>query len=528
MDAHVFRHISSRLGSLLQGGRVEGIHEPVSGVTAFSLFASGKKLCLILRAHRSAPLLFLTAKNPLPNPPFPPDSVMRLRKYCEGRRLGTWVADWVNRRMAFAVPGPKDESPGWLLLDCKHGPAYLPKLPENFTTQVKWPPLPLACPLSIVDDASWHEFPVLTPSLRRTLSCLDTNEAAALLNDLEYSQGDLFWYMDEGIPCLLCAWPLPPRDEEEGDSLSLRITTPQSEDTFTLLEAMYMPALLKAAQATQASPTLKQDRAAAKRDKRRHAKRMAEKERLLKLVSLETDARLIQASLWRFAPGTRLESVTLPLLSETAGGETKSIALNPLLTLTENMQAMFHQAHRAERGLAMLESRLRLAAETHSQAAPRPKETPASANTKNIAARNAPPPSLVQTLFSSDGLPLWRGKNAKGNTLIVKLARPFDLWFHVEDGPGAHLLIRREHAEQTIPETTLREAAILAALKSWRKDDPKAPVMAALSKHVRPIKGAAAGTVSVQEVWRSFMVPLDRQLEEKLAGKDVPSSVPHI
>jgi hypothetical protein len=51
-----------------------------------------------------------------------------------------------------------------------------------------------------------------------------------------------------------------------------------------------------------------------------------------------------------------------------------------------------------------------------------------------------------------------------------------------------------------VPERSLAEAATLCALKSWRKDDAKAEVLLAKVKDVRKVKGAAMGSVAVDQV----------------------------
>jgi len=66
--------------------------------------------------------------------------------------------------------------------------------------------------------------------------------------------------------------------------------------------------------------------------------------------------------------------------------------------------------------------------------------------------------------------------------------------------------------------SSLLEAAGLCALKSWRKDDAKAEVLLAHVKDVRKVKGAAIGSVTVDEVERTLLVALDPSLEERLAA----------
>jgi predicted ribosome quality control (RQC) complex YloA/Tae2 family protein len=120
----------------------------------------------------------------------------------------------------------------------------------------------------------------------------------------------------------------------------------------------------------------------------------------------------------------------------------------------------------------------------------------------------------VARLVSSDGFLLLRGKNARGNRRLLKMGRPFDLWLHAEDGPGAHLIIRLSHAAEEPPASTLREAAILVGEKSWQRDAARARVMVARLRHVHAVRGAEPGTVRVDRIEQRLCVSLDRSGQE--------------
>ena len=144
--------------------------------------------------------------------------------------------------------------------------------------------------------------------------------------------------------------------------------------------------------------------------------------------------------------------------------------------------------------------------------------TPANAPSPAAPQFRAPElPKNVQPFRSSDGFLLLRGRDAKGNAQLLKLAAPHDLWMHTGGGPGAHILIRRDHAAQEIPSRTISEAAILSVLKSWRKDETQVDVIAARAKFVHPIRGAKPGTVRIDRMEPAIIVTPDPSLEEKLA-----------
>ena len=81
----------------------------------------------------------------------------------------------------------------------------------------------------------------------------------------------------------------------------------------------------------------------------------------------------------------------------------------------------------------------------------------------------------------------------------------------------AHRTIRRDHAGQHGPGRTLQEAGILAALKSWQKDQDSALIQYSLAKFIHPMKNAAAaGMVRIDRSEGSFRVDKERNLEERL------------
>ena len=80
MDCHVFRRLCDELAPALMGCRIEKIHRPAKDVTLFTLYGTGGKRFLFLRAGRKAPFLFLSTHK-IPVGSAPPADIMRLRKY---------------------------------------------------------------------------------------------------------------------------------------------------------------------------------------------------------------------------------------------------------------------------------------------------------------------------------------------------------------------------------------------------------------------------------------------------------------
>ncbi|NMC48272.1 MAG: DUF814 domain-containing protein [Desulfovibrio sp.] len=207
-----------------------------------------------------------------------------------------------------------------------------------------------------------------------------------------------------------------------------------------------------------------------------------------------------------------------------------TLALDPRLTIIQNMNRLFDRAAKGRRGLAVVAARRAALSEPGGTAdsragwphAARPIGGPSNASPRKTG--TAPPragesfrgiPAHVYT--TDDGLTVLRGKNAKANEdLLRKAASPFDYWFHVRGGPGSHVILRRDHPGQEVPRQSLLQAATLAALASFKSEDSRAEVLMAQVRDVRRSKGFAPGQVRVEAVMETLSVTLDRTLENRL------------
>ncbi|MDR1946378.1 MAG: NFACT RNA binding domain-containing protein [Desulfovibrio sp.] len=263
----------------------------------------------------------------------------------------------------------------------------------------------------------------------------------------------------------------------------------------------------------------KQDKpaAAARKKEEKLAARLRDEERRLSgMVTLGETAEAIKAVLWRFPEDAAPAGIELP----DAGEGARRIALDPRFSLRENMGRMFREAARGKRGLEML--RRRLSAVRDASIEGERKTAGEQAEVKGVAGSGPPPPARrtgaqalplradgrelrgVARFRSSDGFFLLRGRNAAGNDLLLKSGSGHDYWLHVEDLPGAHVLVRRSHAAEEVPEATLREAAALAVEKSAAQGE--ATVMVALLRHVRRKAKSAPGAVEIASVLRRIVV----------------------
>jgi predicted ribosome quality control (RQC) complex YloA/Tae2 family protein len=122
----------------------------------------------------------------------------------------------------------------------------------------------------------------------------------------------------------------------------------------------------------------------------------------------------------------------------------------------------------------------------------------------------------VVSLRSSDGLEILLGKSGQGNDALVgKLSRSDDLWLHVHQMPGSHVLVRSGKGE--IPDQTLLEAATLAAYYSSARQSANVPVVYTQSKYVRKIPQSYPGHVNYRQEKTVFITPDEVLLERLLA-----------
>lgn len=94
--------------------------------------------------------------------------------------------------------------------------------------------------------------------------------------------------------------------------------------------------------------------------------------------------------------------------------------------------------------------------------------------------------------ISSDGIDIYVGKNnIQNDYLTLKFADKTDLWLHTKAIPGSHVIVK----ETNVPDSTLLEAANLAAYYSKGKDSSKVEVDYTQVRNVKKPSGSKPGMV---------------------------------
>lgn len=108
---------------------------------------------------------------------------------------------------------------------------------------------------------------------------------------------------------------------------------------------------------------------------------------------------------------------------------------------------------------------------------------------------------------SSDGVDIYVGKNNTQNDyLTLKLANSSDIWFHTKNIHGSHTVIKLG-LDKEVPDSTIREAAELAAYYSKARESSQVPVDYTRVKNVKKPNGAKPGMVIYDRYNTVYVTP---------------------
>lgn len=133
-------------------------------------------------------------------------------------------------------------------------------------------------------------------------------------------------------------------------------------------------------------------------------------------------------------------------------------------------------------------------------------------NTLNRETRRTSPADLMRKTVSPAGWPVLWGRNNKTNDYLSKqMLKANDLWFHAHLMPGSHVVLKCDGAD--VAEEDVLFAAAIAARFCRGKNSSKVEVMVAYGKHVKRVKNAPPGLVTVDE-FRTVMVAPAQEVKE--------------
>jgi predicted ribosome quality control (RQC) complex YloA/Tae2 family protein len=115
--------------------------------------------------------------------------------------------------------------------------------------------------------------------------------------------------------------------------------------------------------------------------------------------------------------------------------------------------------------------------------------------------------------YSSDGFVIQAGKNNKQNDrLTLKISSKNDIWLHTKDIPGSHIIIQTEGKK--VPDSTIFEAAEIAAYHSKGRHSSNVPVDYTYVKNVKKPSGAKPGMVIYDNFKTVFVTPNEMKIKE--------------
>ncbi|BCJ85106.1 Rqc2 family fibronectin-binding protein [Effusibacillus dendaii] len=238
---------------------------------------------------------------------------------------------------------------------------------------------------------------------------------------------------------------------------------------------------------------------------------------------------LLTASLYQLQKGDTVAKVTnfyeekMPIIE---------IPLDPQLSPQENAQAYFKKYNKVKKSVPILEEQIlqtkeeiaylesvlhllsaadlqdleEIREELEQEGILKPSKRPDGGRKKKQSV------AQPERFWSSDGIEIFVGKNNRQNDyLTMKMAHNSDTWLHTKDIPGSHVVIRSHQ----VPDSTLLEAAMLAAYYSKARESSLVPVDYTLIKHVWKPNGAKPGMVLYEGQQTLYVTP-DQSVIEKL------------
>jgi predicted ribosome quality control (RQC) complex YloA/Tae2 family protein len=253
---------------------------------------------------------------------------------------------------------------------------------------------------------------------------------------------------------------------------------------------------------------------------------------------LRARAQLVLAEQHRIRRG----QTTVTLLDYTLDPPAETeIALDPALTLQQQIEGWFKQAKRFERGAELARERTRATHAELAQLAELRRQLTAAdpdalleiaQRARQLGVRGVPAPGGVpkpetvkrhkpyRELRGHGDRPILVGKGAADNdTLTREYARPQDLWLHARNVTGAHVVVPLERNE-TCPQELLLDAAHLAAHFSAARGESIVDVSYTPKRFLRKSKHSPPGQVSLDRE-KVLTLHVDTQRLNKLLATEV-------
>lgn len=129
---------------------------------------------------------------------------------------------------------------------------------------------------------------------------------------------------------------------------------------------------------------------------------------------------------------------------------------------------------------------------------------------KNKNSKKLPPKKYL----SSEGFNIFVGRNnVQNDQLTLKTAKNYDLWFHVKDSAGSHVIVEAVK-DKPFTDKLIREAAMLAVVHSKASASSNVAVDYTIVKNVHKPNGAKFGMVIYDDYKTEYVTPNEEELNE--------------
>lgn len=197
-----------------------------------------------------------------------------------------------------------------------------------------------------------------------------------------------------------------------------------------------------------------------------------------------------------------------------------SIPLNPLLTPIENAQKYFHKYQKGKKAISHIDEQIELTKEeiNYFETLLEQMES-ASLNDaleirqeleqgrylkRNVSKKTKKQKPQYESYLVDDIYILVGKNNLQNDYLTFKVANRFDMWMHVKDMPGSHVIIK---SQNELSEKIIRTASQLAAYYSKGRQSSSVPIDYTRVKNVKKIPGAKPGFVTYDNQKTIFIDP---------------------
>lgn len=557
-DGFMTRAITNELSHLLTSGRISKIYQPFKTELLFTIRARGKNHQLLLSANANFARIHLTTEK-YDNPAVPPMFCMLLRKHLEGSlienieqlemeriiiftlRSKDELGDESYKKLYVEIMGRHsnitlvDAESGLILDSIKHIslsqssyrtvlPGHTYKLPPN---QEK------ADPFALDEEQLLRRIDFNAGKIDRQLVEQLAGLSPQLAADMLYRAGSVV-NKTTLPPAVLEVISMAREHRYQPEML----VTKQGKELFSpfslqhvdgerrrfatvseLLDRFYFGKAERDRVKQQAHDLERFLR----NEKQKNEKKIKKLEKTLKQAEqaalYQKLGELLTANL-HLVPRHAKEIEVIDYYDENAGKLV--IPLDPQKSASQNAQSYFKRYNKAKNSLKVVEEQIQKAEEEivyfdqliqqTESAAPRDIEEIREELMEEgyLRRRHAPKKKKKETkpqveqYRSSTGIDFFVGKNNKQNDYVTNtLGRQDEIWLHTKDIPGSHVLIRSTDPD----ETTLQEAATVAAYFSKARQSSSVPVDYTRIRHVKKPNGAKPGFVIYEQQTTLFVTP---------------------